>query len=146
MSSRAARSNHSRAAVALAALFPVVLAGCDSITGGEDCSGGTRIEVGDVVTGTLEAGDDLDVDGAYLDRFALEVNEDGTVTITLTSDDFDAWLWLLEEDESVVASDDDGAGGLNSEISMSLDQGCYLIDATSLGEGETGDYTLEVDG
>lgn len=145
MSSRSLRSP--RAAVAFAAFVSVGLTGCDTLTGTDDleCSGGQQIAVGESVNGSLQPGDDLDVDGAFLDRYALAVEDDGEVTITLTSVDFDAWLWLLDEDESVLDSDDDSAGDFNARITMSLDRGCYLVDATSFEEGETGDYELVID-
>jgi hypothetical protein len=117
---------------------------CSELTGSGDCSGGVDIAVGEVRNGTLQAGDDLDVDGAYLDPYALRVSSDQTVNITMTSTAVDAWLWLLDDDGNVLDVDDDSAGGTNALITIPLSRGCYVVEATSYSPGETGSYTVSV--
>jgi hypothetical protein len=130
-------------------LLPIAACGDSSPAGPEDlnCTGGAPLSVGATVNGTLEEGDDLDIDGAFLDRYALTVNQGGQIEITMRSTAVDAFLWLLETNESVIAFDDDsggGPGGLDARITRNLSTGCYLVEATSAFPGETGPYTLEV--
>ncbi|MDX1995303.1 MAG: PPC domain-containing protein [bacterium] len=103
------------------------------------------IAIGDTVQGTLS-------DDARRAQYSFEGSEGQDVTITLTSDDFDAYLLLLDEGGEVLAEDDDSAGQLDSQIVYSLpDDAEYTIVATSLREytsnGEffqAGDFTLEL--
>ncbi len=117
--------------------------GGDSPTDGSlECSGGSPLTIGAGVTGTLQAGDALDIDGAYLDRYALEVEQTGTVRITMSSTQVDAFLWLRTPGGSMLTADDDSGGGNNARITQSLSRGCYLVEATTFGEGDTGSYDL----
>ncbi|GAB4514555.1 MAG: hypothetical protein OHK0046_16830 [Anaerolineae bacterium] len=66
------------------------------------------------------------------------------ITITLMSDDFDAYLNLLDNNGDVLAYDDDGAGDLNSRIGpyAIAAEGTYTIVATSYSGDATGSFTL----
>ncbi len=106
------------------------------------CPGGTELRMDHTVSGTLAEGDALDIDGAYLDRFAFGLDSGGTVRISMTSEDVNAWLWLLSSDESVLGHDNDSGTGTNSLLVQSLDAGCYYVEATTAFPGESGSYTL----
>lgn len=126
----------------------VGIAGCgdDDSSGPDlDCTGGPDIAIGQTVNGVLEEGDDLDIDGAFLDRYALAVNRDRTVQIDMVSTQVNAFLWLLDDDGGVVDVDNDGGAGTNARIVAALDRGCYFVEATSSSDGQTGTYTLSVD-
>ena len=94
---------------------------------GEDQAIGAEadIEIGDTVTGTLQAGVE--------DRWTLSGSEDDQLTIFLSSDDFDTFLELFDEDGNLVASNDDGGGGSNSLLWNILlpETGEYSISARS---------------
>jgi hypothetical protein len=128
------------------ALIALVFAGACSESSTEpvnlNCTGGAPLAVDATVNGTLQQGDDLDIDGAYLDRYSLTVEEAGTIRITMRSDDVDSWLWLLNTNGTVITADDDSGGGLDAQITRSLNRGCYLVEATSAFPGETGAYVL----
>lgn len=132
------------AAILIAAL---ALGACGDSSGPPDsCPGGTPIALGATVNGTLQQGDDLDVDGAFLDRYALRVASSGSIEITMSSTELDSYLWLLTSNGAVITSDDDSGGGISgvdAQIVRSLDRGCFLIDATTF-PGESGPYTLSV--
>ncbi|HEX2078761.1 MAG TPA: PPC domain-containing protein [Longimicrobium sp.] len=102
----------------------------------------------EVVQGRLSAGDAREPDGAYGDVWAYRGSEGETITIVLRSEDFDAYLSfgrMVDGEWAEMESDDDGAGDLDSEITITLPQGGeYLIRATSLTPDETGAYTLRV--
>ena len=130
--------------------IPLLLFGLASCGGSDsptdnslECSGGTVLGLGaSATTGTLQNGDDLDFDGAYLDRYSLAIQSGATVRITMRTAAFDSFLWLLTSGGTLIESDDDGGGGLDAQITDTLGRGCYLIEATSLVAGQTGSYTL----
>ena len=71
------------------------------------------------------------------------------MTITQRSGDFDSYLMLVRgtsvTSETIVASDDDGAGGLDSRITATLPEtGLYSAVVNSYGGGATGSYTVEL--
>jgi hypothetical protein len=132
-----------RALAPIAAL--VIGASCTEVISGLDCAGGVDIEIGDMRVGALQTTDELDVDGAYLDAFSLRVTSEQDVFVLMESASVDAWLWLLTEEGDVIDFDDDSGGGTDAEIVATLPRGCYFIQATSFGPGETGTYALTVD-
>ena len=71
-----------------------------------------------------------------------------TVTVSLRSDDFDAYLFIaLARTGEKVVTDDDGGSGTDSEVTFTLpESGEYLIRATSLMPNEEGAYVLTLDG
>lgn len=84
------------------------------------------------------------------DGYVVVLPSDGTLTALMSSEDFDAYLFLyLCNDDSCstagfLSQNDDGSGGgLNAEISIDLLEGTYLILAAELNASEPdGDYTL----
>ena len=65
--------------------------------------------------------------------------------IDLISGNFDAYLFLIDDANNVVAQDDDGGGDLNSLINFTPNRtGVYRIEATSLPGNSIGNYRLIV--
>ncbi len=97
------------------------------------------------VTGTLDSDDPkLLTDGTYYEEHELELEEGQTVELTLTSDDFDAYL-IVHSPDGEVLSDDDGAGGMNSRLLIFADaEGTWRVFANTYEAGETGDYELTI--
>lgn len=78
-------------------------------------------------------------------EFELEAEADDSYLISLSSDDFDTYLYLLDEDEDIVAENDDGGAGLNSQLLYTFeDGGEYIIQVTSFSSDEEGAFTLVV--
>lgn len=103
----------------------------------------TAIELGDTVEGELS----LENGVAF---YTFELDAATAIEITLIAPDFDAYLALLDEDGAEIAADDDGAGSLNSQISMTLSSGTYTIAAQSYGyyrsaRATSGDFTLSLE-
>lgn len=73
-------------------------------------------------------------------RYTLNVPNRSLVTLTMTSESIDSQLEL--QGRGVQLSDDDGAGGLNSQILAVLDPGTYSIRAKSYN-GASGLFTLK---
>ncbi|MFC7176698.1 hypothetical protein [Halosegnis marinus] len=62
----------------------------------------------------------------------------------MSSEEVDTYLVLVDPDSNVVATDDDGGEGFNSELSYTLESdGEFTIWATTFG-GELGPYTLSL--
>lgn len=89
--------------------------------------------------------DDLFVPGGQrVQAWLLEAQEGEAVRIDLTSNDFDAYLYLVGPGLGEGLSDDDGGSGLNSRLCVVLPaNGTYRVVAGSLGGG-TGRYSLSL--
>lgn len=98
------------------------------------------------VTGTLDASDLVLPDGSFYDEhpFAGEAGQE--LTITLESDVFDTYLWLLDADDNVVADNDDADDStLNSAFTVTLPaDGTYRAIANSLEGNQLGTYRLTI--
>lgn len=98
------------------------------------------LNYGDYVTGSLNE----DVPAAIY-TFAGRAGE--RVTITLTSDDFDAYLVLRDADQHELLTDEDSAGNQNARIEgyvLPADD-TYIIRAGALGGGVKGAYELRLE-
>ncbi|HSA56998.1 MAG TPA: Ig-like domain-containing protein [Gemmatimonadaceae bacterium] len=108
----------------------------------------TRIVLGDTHQGTLEATDCTLNDGTVVDGYRLETTSAVDVQIDLVSTAFDAFIILLEEtatDLVEVGFDDDGGGGTNARMLITLDAGkIYHILANNFDPGVMGPYTLSL--
>ena len=102
--------------------------------------------MGETKTGTLEASDSRreDCNGCIADRYEFTITSSQALVISLTSTDFDAFLRVRDNSGTVLATDDDSGGGFNSLISRNFVAGTYEIQASTFGEGETGDYALSL--
>ena len=81
--------------------------------------------------------------------YAFYGDANDVVTITMTSSDFDAYLYLYAPDGTIVAYDDDGAGYPNSRINGVLlpSEGLYTIQATAYSGASSarGNYQLTLE-
>ena len=103
-----------------------------------------RIEVGSTVEGRLSDGDCTQSDDSMADLYQLVVPAQQEFTIELRSVAFDAYLVVRDAAGDQVDSDDDGAGGTDSRLRITLPAGTYTIVANSLSESGRGAYTLTV--
>lgn len=102
-----------------------------------------RIEYGETKRGSIDTRDPTGYVG-YYEPVEFRGSEGDRITISMESETGDMVLGLLDPAGDVVASDDDGGFGYNSEISsFELDtSGTYTIIATSYNEGATFEYDL----
>ncbi len=102
----------------------------------------------ETVRGRLSDGDAQEADGEYVDVWSYRGSEGETINVVMRSEDFDTYLYfgrMVDGAWQELASDDDGAGDLDSEITVTLPaDGEYLIRASSLMADDTGAYTLRV--
>lgn len=110
----------------------------------------STIRPGDSVQGSLSSSDPSLDDGSHYDCFNLQARAGERIAVTLRSNDFDAYLGVVEgrncPSGGTSETDDDGAGGTDSRLQMTLGSGPYSIRANSLSDGEVGRYTLTVEG
>lgn len=99
--------------------------------------------------GTLGSGDaELD-DGRWVDAYSFAGRAGETVTVTLRSEDFDAYLFLGRMENGAfqqLESNDDSGEGLDSRVTFTVPaDGEYVIQATSFGPGAEGGYVVRVE-
>lgn len=107
------------------------------------------IAIGDTVEGELGEADALNETGSRADAYRFEGTEGQRVRIGVSSDDFDTYLQLFEDENgtrTVLVEDDDGAGqGTNSRLTHALPaDGSYVIEVRAFADGGTGAYSLVV--
>ena len=81
---------------------------------------------------------------AHTYRFHVEAP--GRIRIGLSSAEADSYLYLLAEDGSRIADDDDNGDRLDARVERDLAPGTYLVEATTVGGRGRGpaDFTLTV--
>ena len=117
--------------------------------GGDDpaltCSGLPPVPTGQDVAESL-AQTDAEERGRYYDVYSFEPQAQDTVTVTATSSEFDAYLYVYDAAGGLLAENDDAAeGSTDAGLSLQVVPGCYRIEVTSLSRGATGAYTLRID-
>lgn len=141
------RSKDTLRLVMLLLLVPLIgLVGCDDLTGTDDgsCTDLPQISVGQSQTGALSTSDPESETGEFFDSWGLRLNSSRTIQIDMTSDQVDTYLRLFDSEDELIERNDDGGTGFNARMVVSLNEGCYRIQATSFADGDTGEYTLTV--
>ena len=134
--------------IAMAGLAAVLLAGVLALVGSNPAMGQDDVQncaVHDL--GVLEntEGNTLEAEGRWtpedcnsyfradssVHTYKFQVTVPGRVRITLTSEEEDAYLYLLTENGTRIADDDDGGHGLNARIERDLAPGVYTVEATT---------------
>jgi hypothetical protein len=104
-----------------------------------------QIPIGTSVSGQLTMSDPIMADQTHYKVFTFVGTAGQTVQIDLMSADFDAYLYLKDQNGQTIAHDDDGGGGHNARITQSLPYtGTYQIYANTVGRGETGSFSLQL--
>lgn len=93
----------------------------------------------------LDSTDDyLIEDNSYIDTYTFTGQAGQRVVITMSSQELDAYLILLDANGNSVAQDDDSAGNLDARIEAVLPtNGTYTIYANSYGSEGVGAYTIQ---
>lgn len=103
------------------------------------------IAIGATVEGQLTETDGKSESDTPADAWRFEGREGQRVRIDMTSDDFDTYLELFDENRVSLDEDDDGGPeGTNSRMTITLPRtGSYVIEARAFSDG-TGDYSLSI--
>jgi hypothetical protein len=121
-------------------------AGC-SLAVSARASAQMQLAVGQSVQGTLTVSDLTWGDNARYDLYTFYGQAGQTVTITMTSPQFDTYLILQDQNGNQIAYNDDGGGGTNSLIQQALGYtGMYRIIAKAYRADLFGNYVLSLAG
>jgi uncharacterized protein YjdB len=108
------------------------------------CGGSVGIFAGGTAARILGARDCQTSNGQYYDIITVRLQAAESITITMKSSDFDAYLEMRNSDGTLLASNDDGAGGTNAKLRFTASStGFYQIWARSLTAFRTGQYIIE---
>lgn len=92
--------------------------------------------------GTLGPTDPVRESGQSYDTYKFQVAAHQIVVVTMTSEDFDTYL-IVRSPTGVTTENDDASNG--SKVTLITGEGGeWTIDATSYGEGMTGNYVVNV--
>ena len=97
--------------------------------------------LGSTSTGTLASGDCQFSDGTFVDLYRFTVTTTRSVTITMRSTAVNSYLYLATALGEDIAENDNGGGGNDARITVTLNPGTYIIGANSLSPA-SGTYTL----
>ena len=116
--------------------------------GGGPCAA-VPISLGQSIGGNLTTGDCPLGDGTYFDVYSFNATAGQRIAVSMTSADFDAYLFLNKPDGTNLYQDDDGAGGTNARIPAGTSYvtlpvtGTYMIWANALSpQDTTGSYSV----
>lgn len=122
----------------------------------DPCDVQTMVNPNATINGSLLQGDCTiatlgsdPTDHSFLDQYRLTLPGPGTVTMRMTSTALDSFVIATEPTLSTFfGADDDGGGGFNSLLTLSLQAGTYIIIANTFddtnGVSQSGNYTLSL--
>jgi hypothetical protein len=93
-------------------------------------------------TGLLAEGDARAGDESYYDPYPIEVEAGRTYVISMSSEDFDTYLLLVDADDERVARNDDALGTDSRLVWRAPTTGTFRIFANSYAPGATGAYRV----
>jgi hypothetical protein len=109
------------------------------------CGALASLLLGSSVTDSLSTTSCQYVDGTFADIYPVTLAGDASVDLRLNSNDFDAYLVLLDAKGNLLAQDDDSGGGTNSRIVQQLSAGTYYVVAKPFANYyNIGSYTLSL--
>ncbi len=103
------------------------------------------VQYGDRVANQLTRYDQMFDDGSHYRIFGFEGRPGDSVSISLVSEDIDAYL-ILGGPMGEITRDDDSGGLCNAHVTAVLpDSGTYVIYASGTASGEWGNFTLSLE-
>ena len=100
---------------------------------------------GNVIRGSLAAGDETSDDNSYVDRYRFNGVAGGTAVVDLRSGNFDTYLTVRTPAGGELVNDDYENSFDRSLLTIdSLESGVYEVLVSSYSAGETGGYTLDI--
>ncbi|MBD2177942.1 trypsin-like peptidase domain-containing protein [Pseudanabaena sp. FACHB-1998] len=98
---------------------------------------------GNPITATLTAKDRTLPDGSYYKSYQFQGVAGQAVVIEMRGNGIDPYLVLFDSSGRKIAEDDDGGGGKNAKLALTLPTtGRYTLYANSYEVGETGSFVL----
>tara|TARA_R110002124_G_scaffold165121_2_gene332503 strand:- start:35387 stop:36235 length:849 start_codon:yes stop_codon:yes gene_type:complete len=107
----------------------------------------TSVRVGQTVAGWLGSGDAQREGGRYVDTWPFEGQAGQPLTVTMRSQDLDAFLIIRGPNSFAQQNDDVAENDHTARLILRLPaSGSYRIFATSYAAGESGNYSLSLEG
>lgn len=106
-----------------------------------------ELVAGQAVDSRLSSFDEEASYGRHQEVWAFRARAGQRLIVTMFAEGVDAYLRVVQRDGSLIASDDDSAGGTDARVEFeAADSGDYLIVAStfSSGDGEEGSYRIRV--
>ena len=98
---------------------------------------------GKAIASVLNANDNTLPDGSYYKAYRFQGQAGQSVLIEMRGNGIDPYLVLFDQKGRKIAEDDDGGGGKNARLAITLPStGIYTLYANSYEVGETGSFTL----
>jgi serine protease Do len=98
---------------------------------------------GQPIAATLSAADNTLPDGSYYKSYQFQGKAGQSLVIEMRGNGLDPYMVLFDGNGRKVAEDDDGGGGKNARIAITLPStGKYTLYANSYEVGDTGAFTL----
>jgi hypothetical protein len=130
------------AAAAASFLASVAVAQEDT---GEQANPFLPIAFGETVSGFLTAADDSLQDGSHYKMFLFTGEQGDSVTVLVSSLDFNAHLLFADSLDTILADDADGGGSCNARVTHVLPtSGRYIVYATSFTPHEVGEFQVSL--
>jgi hypothetical protein len=108
-----------------------------------------KIEPGSKLENSLQKTDCLAPErpSSFGDRYTIDAVAGGLYTVTMSSDEIDSRLVVLDPSGSIVAENDNGGGKRDARVALApTADGAYTIVAVSTEEQQTGRYEIVVEG
>jgi len=98
---------------------------------------------GNAIAATLNANDKTLPDGSYYKAYQFQGQAGQSVVIEMRGNGIDPYLVLFDPKGRKIAEDDDGGGGKNARLAITLPStGRYTLYANSYEVGEAGSFTI----
>jgi len=98
---------------------------------------------GNPITSTLSTNDNTLPDGSYYKAYQFQGQAGQSVVLEMRGTGIDPYLIIFDPNGRKIAEDDDGGGGKNARIAITLPStGKYTLYANSYEVGDTGSFTL----
>ncbi len=98
---------------------------------------------GNIISATLSPVDRTLPDGSYYKVYQFQGRAGQSVAIEMRGNGIDPYLVLFDPNTKKIAEDDDGAGGKNARLIVTLPMtGKYTLYANSYEVGDTGSFTI----
>jgi S1-C subfamily serine protease len=98
---------------------------------------------GKAIASVLTASDNTLPDGSYYKAYQFQGQAGQSVVIEMRGNGIDPYLVLFDSTGRKIAEDDDGGGGKNARLAVTLPStGTYTLYANSYEVGQTGSFTI----
>jgi hypothetical protein len=120
-----------------------------NLAAGDPCNTAVPITIGQNITQSLSAGDCTLQDGSFVDFYSFSGTAGQPVALSQTSNNFDTYLYLLDDAGNIIDENDDSGSDTNSRIPIDGGvlilpyTGEYIIAANSY-EPSAGIYTVSL--